>query len=179
MHMSSHTGFSLVELLVVIVLISTLLTVATLNFHDMQVKSNVESQVRNMATDINEIRLRALTMKQRHTIVLNKNSYTFQSYSTEEMPKCSGGVPAGVSIPGKPVTVVVNSLKKSSGSYYAGSCLNIGGDTIEIDARGMLVGSPATVFIDYPGKTASLDCLIIHTIRVNPGSTNGANCEYR
>lgn len=172
----NNSGFSIVELVLVIGIISILLGIATFAFHNWQVKSNVEAQVRKMATDINDIRIRALTTKQRHSIVLNQNNYTFQSYSTEDIPKCSGSTPGGVTISGMS-TNVTYKLKSDTTTYYSGSCSNIGGDTFEIDGRGMLQGNSATIFVEYPGTSASLDCLTLHTVRVNVGKTNGANCD--
>ena len=94
------------------------------------------------------------------------------------MPKCVGGAPGGVTIPGRSVTVAYK-LKKNATTYYAGSCADTAGDTLQFDSRGMLVGNGATVIIDYPGTSANLDCLTIHTVRVNAGKTNGATCNDR
>jgi len=178
LHKLTNTGFTLVELLAAIAIISILLGIATFEFRDWQIKSSVEAQVRKMAADIGAIRIRAMVTKQRHNIVLNTSSYVFQSYGTDDdlPPKCSSGAPGGVTVPGMS-TNVTYKLKKNATTYYAGSCLALGGDTLEIDQRGMLVGDGATVFIDNPGSSASLDCLTIHTVRVNVGKTNGATCD--
>lgn len=175
-YIKTRSGFSLLELLIVIAIIAIASTMATFGFNNYQLKSRVEAQVRQMASDIGEIRIRALTMKQRHNIVLNETGYVFQSYSTYDQPKCSGASPGGTDVPGMSRNVTYK-LKNKDGGYYAGSCSGIAGDTLEIDQRGMLSGNGATVFIDYPGASASLDCLSIHTVRVNVGKTNGANCD--
>lgn len=172
----TRAGFTLIELIITIALIGIVTSIATFGFRDFQSKSRVEAQVRQIASDIGELRIRAITMKQRHNIVLNESSYLFQSYSTYDLPKCSGGSPGGVPVPGKNITVSYK-LKKANGSYYSGSCSNTAGDTFEIDQRGMLVGNGATVFIDYPGNAASVDCLTIHTVRVNVGKNNGVTCD--
>jgi prepilin-type N-terminal cleavage/methylation domain-containing protein len=168
-----RAGYSLVELIVVLAIIGVLLSIGTFSFHGWQVKSTVEAQVRQMVTDISELRVRAMTMKQRHSVQVSASGYVFKSYSSDDEPKCTGGTV----LTGKTFSVPYK-LKKDATNYYAGTCLNVGGDTLEIDQRGMLVGSKATVFVDYVGS-ANLDCLSINTVRVNPGKKDatGAICN--
>src|SRR5690349_14899987 len=91
----SELGFSLTELIVVIAIISILLSVTTLNFHDWQVKNNVEAQVRQMVTDFSDLRVRAFTMKQKHSITLYSTYYVFKSYSSDDESKTAGQVIPG------------------------------------------------------------------------------------
>lgn len=172
-HKIGESGFSLTELIVVLAIMTTLLSIVTISFHDWQVKNNVEAQVKKMATDISELRVRAMTMKQRQSITLTSNSYVFKFYTSDSdsEPKCTGGT----LLPGKTFNVAYK-LKRNATDFYNGTCENVGGDTFEIDERGMLVGSTATIFIDNSGS-ATLDCLTLHTVRVNVGKTNGANCD--
>ncbi|MEI6305411.1 MAG: prepilin-type N-terminal cleavage/methylation domain-containing protein [Deltaproteobacteria bacterium] len=154
-------GFSLVELLVTIAIIATVSSIAALNISQWRVKSGVEAQLKQMMSDISELRVRALTMKLRHSITFNASSYVFKSYSTDDQPLTGGTViPTGTHS-------VVYRLKDKNNAYYDGSA------PYEVDARGMLVGSKASVFLDYNG-TASTDCLTLHTVRVNPGKKNAA-----
>jgi prepilin-type N-terminal cleavage/methylation domain-containing protein len=171
-HSRESTGFSIVELVITIAIISILLSIATLSFNSWQVKSNVEAQAKQMVADISELRVSAMTRKQRHTVTLNTSSYKFKSYSSDDEPKCTGGT----DLPGMPRNVSYK-LKRDAATYYTGTCSAVGGDTFEIDQRGMLVGSTGTVFIDYAGGSASLDCLTLSLVRVNVGKTNGANCD--
>lgn len=158
------SGFSLVELLIVIAIAGTLFGFAAIQFRDWNIKNKVDGQIRQMATDISEARIRAVTTKQRQNIVLNKGGYIFQRYTSDVLPTCSGAAPGGKTIVGKDVAFKY-FLKNQAGVFYGGSCA----DTIEIDQRGLLVALPATVYVDYPGTFANMDCLIIHTVRVNPG----------
>jgi hypothetical protein len=105
-----------------------------------------------------------MTRKQRHSITVNKNNYVFKSYSTDDEPLAAGTVmPSG--------TRAVNyALKKDSTTFYSGQ-------VFEIDHRGMLVGITGTVFIDS-NSSASVDCLILHTVRVNPGKKSASwSCD--
>ena len=153
-------GFSLTELVIVIAIASTLLGIATINYHQWQVKYNVEAQVRTMATNFSELRIRAMTTKQRQSITVNRQSYSFKSYSSDDEPLAAGTVTP-------PATRSVSyALKTNSSTYYSGQIF-------EIDHRGMLVSPPGTIYLDSTGS-AGVDCLNIQVVRINPGKKNGA-----
>jgi len=162
-------GFSIIELMVVIGIISILLTISTISFNSWQVKHKMEAQVRGMVTDFNEVRIRALTMKQRHSITLNANSYVFRSYSSEEEDLFTGGT----TIPGGSHTVTYK-LKMADASDYAAS-------VYEIDQRGSNVSSVATIYLEFGGTSSGLNCIKLHTVRINAGNsaTIGGTCNDR
>ena len=172
-HLHGETGFSLVELIVIIAIISTLLGLATLAFHDWLVKNNVEAQTRQMATDFSELRVRAMTTKQRHSITVNPGEYVFKSYSSADEPAS-----AGTELPGG-THKVTYQLKKNATTLVAG-------EIYDIDQRGMIdPGSFAgnvipSIYLAHTG-TANYDCLNLCVVRVNAGKTNatGDNCDER
>jgi prepilin-type N-terminal cleavage/methylation domain-containing protein len=164
---ATSRGFSLTELIVVMAIITTLLGAATLGYHEWQVKYNVEAQVRTMVTDFSELRVRAMTRKQRHSITVNKQNYIFKSYSSDDEPLAAGTV-----MP--PSTRAVNyALKSDSTTFYSGQ-------VFEIDHRGTVVGIAGTIYLDS-NSSAWVDCLKIHTVRTNPGKKNAAwsSCDDR
>lgn len=153
-------GFSLMELLITMAVMGIVLSIGTFGFNQWLVKSRVEAQVKQMVSDIGELRIRALTTKQRHSITLNATSYVLKSYSSEADTKFKGtDLPGGA-------REVAYRMKNLSGTDYSGTVL-------EIDARGMLVSNTATVILDYNGS-AAIDCFTLHIIRVNPGKKNAA-----
>lgn len=158
----NEQGFSLMELIIVIAVIGIISSIAAINYNQWMVKNVVEAQVKQMVSDIGELRIRALTTKQRHSITINSTNYVFKSYSTD-------GDLGGIVIPGGTHSVINGLTSKDQ------SNANSNGTTLEIDARGMFVSSilllPVKVFLTYNGS-AGTDCLNIDTVRVNPGKKN-------
>ena len=159
-------GFTLIELIVVLAIVVVLISAATVAFHDWQIKYNVEAQVKQMVTDFSELRVQAMTRKQRHSITINQKSYVFKSYSSDDEPLAAGTV-----LP--PAIRTVNyALKQSSSTYFDGTQI------FEIDQRGLLVSLPDTIFVDST-SSATIDCLTIHYARINPGKKDASwsNCN--
>jgi prepilin-type N-terminal cleavage/methylation domain-containing protein len=73
-------GFSLVELIVVMAIMGILLSIATLNWNEMQLKSAIESQIKTMHADLMEVRLQALYGKRKRSVVISGQVY--KSYSS-------------------------------------------------------------------------------------------------
>lgn len=176
---ANRDGFSLIELIIVIGLIGILSGAATFAFKQWQYKGMVENQIRQMATDISEVRVRALTRKQRHSITLNEYSYVFKSYSSESYSTAAELAAKGTVITGGTHTVRY-ALAKAVGSNQ-----RYGGEVCEVDERGALVVSadctifpvvggnvvPVTaIFLkDGGGNYGSVNCLTITPVRVNAG----------
>lgn len=76
-------GFSIIELVVVLVLVSVLLAIAALDFGSWQRKSNVERQVKELFADIQIARMSAAFTKSRQGVeVTTARQVTFISFSS-------------------------------------------------------------------------------------------------
>jgi len=166
-----YSGFALTELIMVIALISIMLGLATIGYNQWLVKYQVESQVKEMVTDFNELRVRAMTRKQRHSITVNRDNYIFRSYSTDDQSLASG-TPVPPATNTVPTRVLKTHLKSDSSTFF-------GGTVYEIDHRGVFASPVGTIFLDDNNSGASIDCLTISIARINPGKRNSdwSNCD--
>ncbi|MBL0225568.1 MAG: hypothetical protein IPQ16_08340 [Geobacteraceae bacterium] len=164
---SGCAGFSFVELVLILVIIGILSAIAVPAYNGWMRKYKIESQVRTMVTEFSELRLKAMTTKQRQSITLNANSYIFMSYSSDAVPLGSGAVDGGIK-------TVAYPLMSNASTPFAGTML-------EIDQRGLLISTPDTIYVETEGTSTALNCLTVHTARVNPGfsATIGGACNDR
>jgi prepilin-type N-terminal cleavage/methylation domain-containing protein len=167
-------GFSLLELLTVIAIISILLGVATIYGRQWMDKYNAESQMRTLHTELMATRARAMEKNRIHFIVLNDTGV----YQVVEDTNDSGGnkPDAGDKIL---ETDILKYLPKTS-STMTGYPV-----TFIMDARGLISSSAGelvnAVSIPFDTKTAmpAYDCLQLYATRINIGRMNGKNCDPR
>lgn len=156
----NQNGFSLVELVTTIGIISILLAIATLNYNNWQVKYNVENQVKVMHSDINSLRLRAIHTKKLHRIELQSGGYVFKRSSSDEDVYVSGPI-----VESKTVTY---PLMKADGT-------SINGENIDFNSRGF-TSNNLTIRIDSPTNNAAQDCLIVSAAQTNLGKMENGTC---
>jgi prepilin-type N-terminal cleavage/methylation domain-containing protein len=167
-HGVGNAGFTLIEVISVMVIIGILAAIAVPAYNSWLRKHNIESQVNTMVADFNELRLKAMTSKQSHSITLNANSYELMSYSPDD-PQADG---AGTSL-GGPRNVHYRLMSDASTPYA--------GTVFKIDSRGLLSGLPDSIYVETGGTSTSLNCLVLHTARTNPGwsASVGGVCNVR
>lgn len=77
-----NNGFTIVELIVVIALMSILLTVATLDFSAWQRKSQIERYTKELYSDVQNARMNAAFTKKRQRVEFYSQQVRFRSFST-------------------------------------------------------------------------------------------------
>jgi len=160
----NRRGFSLMELIIVIALISTMLAIATINFNSWQVKYNIEAQVKEMLSDLVDVRSMAIASKKEHRVFLTPTSYSFRRYSSEADPKTSSGG----------VQVLNKTLKYQIAWPSSVPAMN----PIVIDDRGYTTNL-GTISVGVGLGDPAYNCIVVHTARVNMGKLNGTNCEIK
>lgn len=161
-HLRSIAGLSLIELMVTIAIIGIALGMATLSFHSWQVKNKIESQTRELFTDLSETRTNAFTQKRVYGIVFQPTSYVLKSYSSESEAASSGTV------------VLTKSLKY--GLTNAGADIT---DTAVVFDTSGFTNNVNTIFVGPATEPAALNCLKISKSRENMGKINGSKCVFQ
>jgi len=158
-----ENGFTLVEILITITIMGILLSLATINFHDWQIKYRLDRQTAELFTDINSTRLAAIHTKKRRGIVLNPDSYALKNYSSDNESITAGTVQKTVS--------VKFELKPISGGSYS--------DAHHLfDSRGLLYNTTGTTITASPFNTGSNDCIILAVGRINLGKMTNGTCVF-
>lgn len=164
---SGCSGFSLIELLFTMAIMGIVLGIGTLSFRQWQVKSNIESEIREIFVDLNEARSSAFTQKCDHRIVFQPNSYVMKRYSSENESRSAGR------------TIVTKNLKygltSKSGSNLAA---DITDRFVEFDSGG-ITSNLFTVIVNPLSEDVAVNCLVIFETRVNMGKINGSTCEFK
>jgi prepilin-type N-terminal cleavage/methylation domain-containing protein len=152
-------GFTIVELVVVIAIISTLLTIATINFNSWQRKNMVERYTKELYTDVQGARASAVYTKFRRGVVLADNSVTFVRYAND-----SDNVGTVLSIKQLPVAIDWSNRATPAS------------ERIDFNTRGVMTDPTVKVICFQTGEDASYDALIITPVLTSMGKvTNRGN----
>jgi prepilin-type N-terminal cleavage/methylation domain-containing protein len=196
--MKSNHGFSLIELIVIMVIIGILATIAALNFSQWQRKYAIEGQVKEMLADLSNVRMQAIQTKREHRVFLNPQAYTTVRYEDTEAEAvkidptdgASGGqVVTSIAQPTEPPVVPQSAavrqfrraLRFGIQQYTAGVVTPFDNTPIIINNRGYATTrmTIAVAFGDTSGP--AYDCLVIADARVNIGriNTNDNTCQLQ
>lgn len=151
-------GFSLVEVLIAIAIMSILLSIATFNWNEMQKKSAIEGQIKTMYADLMEVRLQALYGKRSRSVVIDNQ--LFKVYSSEVIT---------------PTPLETKQLRYPV--WNISSTLT----TLTFDAQG-LTSDQGSLCILPTGDTslvnsASVDSIVVSQARINLGKRTEGVCK--
>lgn len=148
-----QNGFTLVEVIVVVAIITTLLAIGTINFNTFMRKSNIEAQTKMLYSDIMRVRSEALFQKRDKVATIG--SALFLGYSSS----VASGSP------------VVRRDFKNSVTATEGQ--------VSFDSRGVAstVDPNGVAICVNEGSEAAVDSIIITSTRILMGKRNaGQTC---
>jgi prepilin-type N-terminal cleavage/methylation domain-containing protein len=166
-------GFSLMELLTVMAIMSLLLAIGTIKGKQWMDQYHEESQMRTMHTDLLATRAMAMEKNRQYFMVLSAGSYQIVEDKNDSGGNKPDAAPADTWQPSK---TMLFSPKLTSDPLY-----------IAMDARGLVSTYPTAIPLngglsiqfDTRNTTPEYDCLQLYATRINIGRMNGTNCNPR
>lgn len=152
--MNRH-GFTLIEILTVIVVIGALLAIATLQFSDYIRKGSVEGQTKGLYSDLMMTRTAAATQGSSKRVIITPTTFTFVSSALGGQPTSNRTI--------KTLSRTVTWSGKSAGDKEI---------DITFNERGMLNIDPdnnTTVCVEPSVESAQYDSIVIYTTRIHLG----------
>ncbi|WP_136514244.1 type II secretion system protein [Geomonas edaphica] len=154
--MSKERGFTIVELVVVVAIMATLLTIGSLSFSTMQKKAKIEEQVRSIYSTLTDVRLQAMYTKSPRAVMVVGSSLNI--YATNDTTVA-------------PVSVVNLAFPMVIGP---------GAGAVVYDASGVVNSVERAICVE-PGNVAenpgNMDSTIISTVRTYMGKRrSGGAC---
>jgi prepilin-type N-terminal cleavage/methylation domain-containing protein len=160
--MFRNTGFSLIELIIVIAIIGILSGLSMLAFNQWTRKANIERYTKEIYADLQDIRSKSIFTKQRHSVDINTNNLSFRRYSTLNDSN-------GTLLTNKQVPFI---LQKSTWS-------NPSATRIVFDTNGIMTDQTTKYICIENTAGASVDAIAITPVltTIASKSNTGGNCE--
>jgi|GEM_PF-4268274 len=166
----SGKGFSLVETLITVAVMSILLGLATHEFGKWIVKSDIESQVAELHGRLQAMRAEANFRNRAHFLRLETGGY---SVAADTWPEAFGN---GRLDDEDSEIVPYKEFRRPAN----------GGSVIKIDHRGFIPLNTARTICFYSDVNPATDCIVIHCARTNTGkirnqraACNAENCRVK
>lgn len=153
-------GFSLIELMIVIGLISILAAAGTYQFSQYSRKSAIEKQIKTLYGDMTELRSRSMFEKRSRGLSLTANGYAIYSSATQE--------PNG--------TWHQNGNPIATTSLNSTIIWNNASNNIYFDTQGFISAGLSSICTSA-ANSANIDSLVVSASRIRMGKLQeGTNC---
>jgi len=156
----NRQGFSIVELITVILIVSLLLAVAALNYSRWQTKSNVEKEVKELYADMMDMRQQALVRAMTHRVdFTSMNSIRLVRFANEND--------------------AVGTQLQQRNLPYAITQSATPFPSIDFNSRGMMVDPATKSICVFSDSGAAVDSIVIMQSRISLGRlrNQGGACD--
>lgn len=159
-------GFSIIELLVVIVIMGILMGIAGIAYSTWMNKYRLETQTREMYVDLMNARVQAMQKNMAYLVVVAANGYSYRVVEDTDED-------------GAPDPDPGDTTRSTKQLRYP---LDGGAITVTMNTRGLVASNPtlnATLRFTAIGVDAAFDCITLFTTRIRMGKLNGQVCNPR
>jgi prepilin-type N-terminal cleavage/methylation domain-containing protein len=170
--MKAQSGFTLVELMVVVALIAIILAMVTLSFTQLNDKYTVESNIKELYSLLMRARNEAATTNIPRFVRLNTNLVQAGSDMNNNNILDVGEIDITIPYPRFTINCAINPLAACAGNM------------VVFDTRGLTNNNQTLSITGFSGgSTPAMDCIAIAATRINIGIMTGPgpgeNCVLR
>jgi len=158
-------GFTLLELIVVMLIMGVLLSMAMLSYQGIQQRSDVEQKVKKMYADLMKTRISAMQRGREHFVSLPTGTNTYRVYEDGPPPDGDGNLD-----PATDTLVTTQSV-----APYTLVLQTAAMSPVQFNSKGLVSGTTGWVRISST-VVGEYDCIEIGQIRTGMGQMNGTNC---
>jgi Tfp pilus assembly protein FimT len=171
-----ESGVTLVELLVMMSVAAILVVALGFSFQGWIGNYKVESEVKQLYTDIMDARTRAMTQNRMHFVQINANNYTVYE-DTNDSNTFNPGTGATDDHPIPEFSVSGSFVAQPKTLHYASGWTG----TISFNTKGLATSATEIAIpLTFPSGThPDFDCVDVFQSRVSMGTMSGVYCVYR
>jgi len=176
MQKRKNSGFTIFELMVVLMIIFILLSIAAISGNEALNKYRMESQTKQMYIDLMNARVSALSKNRKCFVTLTPTQYTIYEDSNPANPALDGDGALQTASDTRVMQV------KLDGKYSL--TIPAAAAEIDFDARGLASAVPGPIGTQqtiYPATSygSAYDCIVISQTRIQMGAWNGTSCNVQ